>query len=102
MILFIPIFICVYLCIKMLHSIEKLYRAISPLSIKRKICKATYIIIGLPISVYPLTVVPDIMIFDSPGSSGNPMAWLIFIALVFYPLALMSIMWWITKMLAKK
>lgn len=102
MIQVIPIAICAYLCFKILPLILKSYKTTEPSSIERKACLITYIILGLPIAVYPLTIIADIMIFDSPGSEKNPTIWMIFTILVFYPLLLMLIMWGITKMLTHK
>ena len=98
----IPIAISLYLCFKILLLIQKTSKAIAPSSIKRKVLSGAYIILGLPITVYPLTIIADIMIFDKPGSENDPKVWLIFIALVFYPLVLLLIMYGITKMLTPK
>lgn len=98
----IPILISVCLCLKILPLIQKLYKNIAPSSIKNKVCLVTYIILGLPITVYPLVLGPAIMVFDSSGAEEDPKSWLIFFALVFYPLVLMLIMWMTTLLLNHK
>lgn len=98
----IPILISVCLCLKILPLIQKLYKNIDPSSIKKKVCLGTYIILGLPITVYPMTLIPAIMIFDRPGSEKDPTLWLFFLALIFYPLFLMFIMWMITLFINHK
>ena len=98
----IPILISVCLCLKIFPLIQKLYKNIAPSSIKKKVCRVTYIILGLPITIYPMVLGPAIMVFDRSGAEEDPKSWLIFSAFVFYPLVFMLIMWMITLSLNHK
>lgn len=44
------------------------------------------IISGVPILVYPFTIAPTVMMFDSPESLRSPYVWLMFVVALGYPI----------------
>lgn len=94
--------ICGILCLKLLNKVQELYAAVPKGCVWRKICLAADVVLAVPILVYPMTLIADIMMFDAPGSESNPRLWMWFILLAFYPLALLLLMVLITLLCKKR